>query len=346
MINKFSVFSDGLKFSILAIGLIACSRDAELQSPNLSPYSIDIPAGFPSPDIPADNAMTQNRVSLGKRLFFEKALSIDSSISCASCHFQIHGFSDPKRFSLGVGDSIGVRNAMALSNVAYQEDFFWDGGVPSLELQVLAPIENPLEMNFSVPQVVERLKKDPSYIYDFKKAYNREPDAYALVRAIAAFERTFISGNSPFDQYTYQGKTSALSASALRGKDIFFGEKAECFHCHTGFNFTDNRFQNNGLYSEYQDIGRARVTIKSSDIGRFKTPSLRNIEVTAPYMHDGSIASLEAVVQHYMSGGKGHPNQSPLIKPFTLTLQEQQDLIAFLKSLTDESFLNRQSLQP
>jgi cytochrome c peroxidase len=331
-----------LLFLIATVGIISisgCSRDQSLQVPEMTAYTLDIPPGFPQPEIPGDNQLTENRVKLGKMLFFDKTLSLDSTISCGSCHFQEFAFADPRRLSLGVNDSLSIRNSMPLFNLAYAQSLFWDGGVPTLELQVLAPIEDHREMNLALTEAVKRIQANPQYVKWFQKAYNREPDLYGLVRAIAAFERTMISGNSRYDQYAFQGKTSALNDTELRGMGIFFGETAECFHCHTGFNFSDQSFQNNGLYSEYADQGRARVTSRTSDIGRFKVPSLRNIEKTAPYMHDGSLSSLEAVIDHYMSGGKGHPNQSPLVRPFTLTSQEKSDLIAFLKSLTDESFL-------
>lgn len=328
------------RISLLLAGLLlGCSQDKALQAPELTPYSLNIPPGFPMPEIPEDNALTQNRVALGKMLFHDKTLSKDSTVSCASCHLSQNAFTDPRRFSLGTGDSIGVRNAMPLFNVAYHRSFFWDGGVPTLELQVLAPIENPLEMNLPLTEVEPRLRQNPVYVEMFRKAYNREPDLYGLVRAIASFERTLISGNSRYDRYVYRKDDNALSPPEKRGMNIFFGEKAECFHCHTGFNFSDQSFQNNGLYATYTDPGRGRITGRTLDEGKFKVPSLRNLSYTGPYMHDGSLNTLEEVLQHYMSGGKNHPNQSPLIRPFTLTAQEQQDLIAFLKTLDDTDFI-------
>lgn len=337
-INKYIYF-----LSILQLGLLlgSCSKDDFLQAPETTPYSLKLPAGFPMPEIPDDNALTENRVNLGRMLFFDKTLSKDSSISCGSCHFAANAFTDPKRFSLGVGDSVGTRNAMPLFNVAYHRSFFWDGGVPTLELQALAPIENHLEMNLSLLEAEARIKQNPTYKEAFKKAYNRDPDLYGLVRAIASFERTLISGNSRYDQYTFQNNKSALTEPEIRGMNIFFGEKAECFHCHTGFIFTDQTFQNNGIYAEYADPGRARITSRNLDVGKFKVPSLRNLSFTGPYMHDGSMNTLEEVLQHYMSGGKNHPNQSPMIRPFTLSEQEQKDLIAFLKTLDDEDFVRQ-----
>jgi len=333
---------------ITTVGIISisgCSRDQSLQVPEMTAYTLDIPPGFPNPEIPGDNQLTENRVKLGKMLFFDKTLSLDSTISCGSCHFQEFAFTDPKPRSIGVNDSLSIRNSMPLFNLAYAQSLFWDGGVPTLELQVLAPIEDHREMNLGLQEAVKRIQANPKYVEWFQKAYNRAPDLYGLVRAIAAFERTMISGNSRYDQYAFQGKKSALNEAELRGMTVFFGETAECFHCHTGFNFTDQSFQNNGLYAEYIDQGRGRITSRTSDIGRFKVPSLRNIEKTAPYMHDGSFNTLEDVIDHYMSGGKNHPNQSPLIRPFTLSPQEKSDLIAFLKSLTDDSFLQNPKFQ-
>lgn len=337
-----------LLFLIATVGIISisgCSRDQSLQVPEMTAYTLDIPPGFPNPEIPGDNQLTENRVKLGKMLFFDKTLSLDSTISCGSCHFQEFAFTDPKPRSIGVNDSLSIRNSMPLFNLAYAQSLFWDGGVPTLELQVLAPIEDHREMNLGLQEAVNRIQANPKYVEWFQKAYSRTPDLYGLVRAIAAFERTMISGNSRYDQYAFQGKKSALNEAELRGMTVFFGETAECFHCHTGFNFTDQSFQNNGLYAEYIDQGRGRITSRTSDIGRFKVPSLRNIEKTAPYMHDGSFNTLEDVINHYMSGGKNHPNQSPLIRPFTLSSQEKSDLIAFLKSLTDDSFLQNPKFQ-
>lgn len=340
----FSISSSGILLILLISGIAtSCSKDQSLNAPELTPFALEIPKGFPAPDIPADNALTENRVKLGKMLFFDKALSLDSSISCGSCHFAEHAFTDPRRFSLGVNDSLSLRNAMPIFNLAYNRSFFWDGGVPTLELQVLAPIENHLEMNLSLQEAEARIKQNPQYRELFRKAYNREPDLYGLVRAIASYERTLISGNSKYDKYVYQNDKSVLNPSELRGMQVFFGEKAECFHCHTGFNFSDQTFQNNGLYAEYADQGRARITGRNLDIGKFKVPSLRNLSYTAPYMHDGSLNTLEEVVQHYMSGGKNHPNQNPTIRPFTLTPEEQEDLIAFLKTLDDSEFVQKHS---
>ena len=333
-------------FLLLALFITGCTKDKPLITPNMTEYSLSVPMGFPEPEIPADNALTVNRVALGKKLFFDPILSKDSTVSCGSCHLPAKAFADPKQFSLGVDDSLSTRNAPPVFNLVYAHSFFWDGGVPTLELQSIAPIQNPLEMHLSLNEAVQRLKEHPQYPTLFKQAYQSEPNLYAMTRAIASFERTLISGNSPYDQYQNQGNNSALNDSQKRGKDIFFGEKAECFHCHTGFNFTDETFQNNGIYETYKDQGRYRITNQVNDIGKFKVPTLRNIALTAPYMHDGSFASLSEVIDHYASGGKNHPNKSNLIRQFDLSAQEKEDLIHFLESLTDQSFINNSAHQP
>ncbi|MBK8847390.1 MAG: cytochrome-c peroxidase [Bacteroidetes bacterium] len=263
-------------------------------------------------------------------------LSRDNTISCSSCHHTDKKFTDGVQFSLGIDSNRTTRNSMTILNTAYQPYMFWDGGVPSLEQQVLAPIENPLEMDFDINQVVARLNKHPDYPSLFQKAYNQPPSVYTLTRAIACYERTLFTGKSRYDDYLYDKNTAALTPSEINGMNIFFAEKGECFHCHGQYNFTDYSFKNNGVYLNYVDSGRARITLQQADVGKFKVPSLRNIELTAPYMHDGSMATLKDVVEHYNSGGHPHPNKSGLILPLNLTVQEKQDLVNFLKALTDK----------
>jgi cytochrome c peroxidase len=298
--------------------------------------TLNVPVGFPYPNIPADNQPTQNRIDLGKRIFFDPILSRDTTISCGSCHHTDKKFTDGLQFSLGIDGKHTSRNSMTILNTAYQPNMFWDGGVPSLEQQVLAPIENPNEMDFDINKVVARLNNHPEYPALFQKAYNQPPNVFTLTRAIACYERTLFSGKSRYDDYLYDKDTTALTASEKNGMDIFFAEKGECFHCHGEYNFTNYSFRNNGLYLSYADSGRARITGLSTDVGKFKVPSLRNVEHTAPYMHDGSLATLEAVIEHYNSGGQAHPNKSGLILPLNLTAQEKQDLVNFLKALSDK----------
>lgn len=320
-----------------SIALFACQEENNGIDTNPDQYTLAIPTGFPNPSIPSDNQFSKSRVDLGKELFFDPILSFDSSIACVSCHAPAYAFSDTNKVSTGVLMRKGTRNAPAIINAAWLTSFFWDGGVGTLEQQAIGPIENHLEMNNSILDVVARLKKHKSYPAKFQKAYGRGPDVFTLTRALSCYERTLVSGNSRFDQFRYQGK-DVLTAQEKRGMDIYFGEKAECFHCHGEYNLTDNSFKSNGLYEVYADSGRARITGQAKDIGKFKVPTLRNIAKTFPYMHDGSLRTLEQVVEHYNSGGKNNPNKSILINPLNLTTQEKADLVAFLKSLTDEEF--------
>jgi cytochrome c peroxidase len=283
-----------------------------------------------------DNQFTKNRIDLGKKLFFDPILSRDGTISCASCHEENRFFTDNLPISIGIEGRMGIRNSPSLINVAYQPNMFWDGGNPTLEQQILAPIVSHFEMDFDVNKVVDRLKKHTEYSALFQKAYNQAPSVFSLTRAIACYERTLIGGTSRYDKYIQKIDTLALNRSEKNGMSIFFGENGECFHCHQGFNFTDYSFRNNGLYITYPDSGRARITELPQDVGKFKVPSLRNIEKTAPYMHDGSLNTLEEVINHYESGGAKHPNKSPIIQPLKLSKQEKIDLVNFLKSLTDE----------
>lgn len=329
-----AVFIPALAVIFLLVS--GCRKDEMIPS-----YSLDIPPGFPEMKIPADNELTKERVELGRKLFFDKMLSSDYSVSCASCHLPEYGFSDPEQFSRGVGNAIGFRNSVSLANVGYNTLFFRDGGSLSLELQIEAPLTSVEEMNMTYQQIMERLNNDATYPDLFIKAYNREPDPFTITRALAAYERTLISGNSRYDKYFYQGKENALTESEKRGMELFNSSKTNCSQCHGGFNFTSFGFENNGLYEFYADSGRARVTTLRTDAGKFKVPTLRNIAVTAPYMHDGSISTLEEVISHYESGGEVHENKSHLITGFQLTTQERTDLINFLNSLTDYDFLNQ-----
>lgn len=300
---------------------------------------MEIPEGFPTIEEPDGNEFSRARWELGKKLFFEKALSVDSSLSCASCHNPALAFSDEVEFSLGVANRPGTRNSPTLANIAYHPYFTREGGVPTLEMQVLIPIQEHNEFDFNIVLVAERMKEDSAYLRMAQDAYNREPDAFVITRAIACFERSLLSGNSPYDQYHFQGDPEALTRSQQRGMELFFDDRTQCSTCHGGFNFTNYAFENNGLFEVYPDDGRFRLTAKESDRALFKVPGLRNIALTAPYMHDGSLQTLEEVVRHYQSGGADHPNKSPLIRPMMLSEREQQDLVQFLHSLTDETFV-------
>ena len=325
-------------FICLVLSLLACRED-DVTIPVSYPPLMDVPDGFPAIDFPEDNAFTQARWELGKRLFYDPVMSLDGTISCASCHKPGLAFSDELVVSLGVEDRLGTRNAPSLANVAYQPYLLREGGVPTLEMQVLVPIQEHNEFDFNIVLLAERLNDDTSYVKMAMDAYDRSPDAFVITRALACFERSLISGNSPYDQYTEKNITSAMTDAQIRGMNLFFSDRTNCSTCHSGFNFTNYAFENNGLYVEYGDVGRMRLTLKEEDKALFKVPGLRNIEMTAPYMHDGSLQTLQQVIDHYQSGGKNHPHKNPILKPLDLTPSEQKDLSGFLMALTDDTFL-------
>ena len=331
------------------------------------------PDWAPVPLVPADNPMSNAKVKLGRFLFYDRRLSIDQSMSCASCHQQAKAFTDGERTHRGVNGLSGTRNAMTLTNAAYYPTYTWANPIiTSLERQMLVPLfgDHPLEMGMvgHEDELIARLAADPDYPQRFATAFSEDGGRINLAnvtKAIAAFERTLLSFNSPYDRYK-QGDDSAISAAAKRGESLFFGERLECYHCHDGVNFTDNNiqqgqafpeqgFHNTGLYNEdgngaYKpwDHGLRDVTLRAEDEGAFRTPTLRNVAVTAPYMHDGSLPTLDVVIrQHYAVkghsaiAGKGpNPLRSEFIEGFKLSNREVQDLIAFLNSLTDQDFLS------
>jgi cytochrome c peroxidase len=279
---------------------------------------------------------------LGELLFFDPLLSKDQTISCASCHKPELAFADNVPFSFGVDSTPGTRNTPSAMNVSSRESFFHDGRAASLEEQALGPIENPVEMNAPMSVVVQRLNDDPEYSRFFKKIFGTKATRENLAEAIAAFERTLETGNTPFDRFM-QGDESAISEAAKRGQMIF-NEKAKCFDCHFGPDFTGDEFRNIGLFNgkELNDSGRYVVTKSISDIGRFKVPGLRNVTVTAPYMHNGMFGTLRQVIEFY-NDPKQFVKESVnidtlLMKPLGLTEQEMQDLEEFLKTLTDDRF--------
>ena len=321
----------GVKISLLLLlilGMFSFFKD----------FILPIPQGFPQPYIPNDNQLTYSRVELGKKLFFDTMMSRDSTVSCATCHIPQFAFTDRLKKGVGIRNQEVNRNTPTLTNVAYQNQFLLDGVNPSLVAQVMVPIHEPNEFDFHVLLIAERMKKDEEYVRLCKDAYNSEPNPFAITHAIASFERTIISGNSPYDKYHFQGDSMALNESEKKGMKLFFN-KLYCTECHSGFNFTNQSLSNNGLYLNYPDSGRIRLSGLEKDRAIFKVPTLRNIAVTYPYMHDGSIATLSDVITHYSSGGNPHPNKSIFIKPFSLSNQEQKDLIAFLYSLTDSTFI-------
>lgn len=328
-------------FSMFAF--FACQKSDEVKkSPIQGDTGIIIPAYFPKINYPADNHYTFERWSLGKKLFYEKALSRTNEVSCGSCHQLAFSMADNEITSKGVEQRLNTRNTPSLANIAYHPYFTREGGVPTLEMQTLVPIQEHNEFDFNIVEIEEKLKSNSDYQLMSNNAYGRPLDYYVITRALANFQRSLISGNSFYDKYN-NGEVT-LNASQQNGLNLFLG-KAKCIACHSGFNFTNYAFENNGLYQNYKDIGRMRLTNNTADLGKFKVPSLRNVSVTAPYMHDGSMPNLFKVVEHYNNGGQPNPNKSELIKPLELSEAEINDLVRFLETLTDYQFLQNKKFE-
>lgn len=333
-------------------------------------FEWNIPAGFPSPNVPEDNPMTYAKIELGRALFFEPALSGNRAMSCSTCHQPEFAFAQNTPISSGSTGKPLKRNALALVNVAYNNNMTWaHPELNSIEAQMLLPLfsDTPPEMGTNTPlgtskHVLNRFKTD-DYHALFKNAYGDTEINYdRIVKAIASFVRSLTSFNSAFDDYAYRAKDEALDDKALRGMELFFSERLECFHCHGGFNFTQSSthefqpldlrpFHNTGLYNvdgkgayPQTDLGLIEITRNPKDMGRYRAPTLRNIAYSAPYMHDGSLNTLVDVINFYAAGGRGkgidNPFKSQFIRGFVLTEQEHEELLAFLNSLSDESFIN------
>jgi cytochrome c peroxidase len=324
---------------VVSIVIISCIPDLDVEE-NPTLELMEVPIGFPSIEHPVGNEFTEARWKLGKELFYDPILSADGKISCSSCHNQQYAFADNNQFSVGTNNLIGNRNSPSLVNLAFHPYFTREGGVPTLEMQILVPIQEHNEFDNNIVLISDTLNTINKYVDLSKEAYDQEVNSFVITRALALFERSLISGQSQYDWEFNYNKTGSMTPKALRGKDLFFSDKTNCSSCHNGFNFTNYSFENNGLRTEYADIGRARLTNKDSDIGLFKVPSLRNIEFTSPYMHDGSFLNLMDVIEHYNAGGKEHINKSSKIKPLNLTDTEKEELLEFLNSLTDYTFLN------
>lgn len=334
----------------------ACKPDAveEPAEYDPTPYTVNL-RDFPDPGFPANNQPTVAGVQLGRMLFYEKSMSKDGTQSCADCHRQQHAFSDSLRFSIGVEQLPGKRQAMAVMNLAWHKNgMFWDGRAASVHEQALKPIQDPLEMNEKLENVVAKLQAKKEYRDQFVRAFGNDtitPERIGL--AIEQFEFVMISNNSKYDRWK-RGEVNLTDAEE-RGRQLFFTEfdpfglkkGAECFHCHATFNFTNNEYMNNGLDEESNqtDIGRMKVTNDPADKAKFKTPSLRNVALTAPYMHDGRFKTLEEVVDQYNLGVKNSPTVEFLMQynlqpgGLGLSTQDKSDLVAFLKTLTDTEFL-------
>jgi cytochrome c peroxidase len=329
-------------------------------------YEWRLPPGFPRPVVPADNPMSSAKVELGRRLFHETRLSSTGQYACASCHRPELAFTDGRARALGATGEAVKHAAMSLANVAYNAAFTWsDSRVRSLESQMRQPLfnEHPVEMGLKSGGLaaVAALSAESAYRDFFAAAF---PDDTApismdhVIKAIAAFERSLISGRSPFDRYVFDDERTALSASQKRGMALFFSVRIGCSQCHSGFNFAGpviyeghNKesalFANNGLYDvdgrgsyPARDRGLIDITHQAADMGKFRVPTLRNVALTAPYMHDGSLATLEAVIDHYARGGHGKPPQDSRVRPLPLSPAERADLVAFLNSLTDREFVD------
>jgi cytochrome c peroxidase len=339
-------------------------------------YVWKLPANVPLPLVPPDNPMSEVKVALGRRLFYDGRLSVNGATSCATCHVQALAFTDGRARAVGATGEVHPRGSMTLVNSAYSGRLTWANHLlDTLELQALTPMfgEQPVEMGMSGREssIIEMLRNDVFYSEAFPGAFASDDDPYSIlnvVRSLASFVRTIISFNSPYDRYL-MGEREALDASQVRGMNLFFSERLECFHCHGGFNFTDSSthadalvqavgFHNNGLYNleglgQYppDNTGLYDLTGERRDMGRFRAPTLRNIAITAPYMHDGSIETLPAVIEHYARGGRlieegpyagdgsRNPYRSEFIKGFELSDEEKADLLAFLDALTDETSL-------
>jgi cytochrome c peroxidase len=364
------VFSAAL--AVLAIQ--GCSRNAESPPPqSLAPFTWQLPPGLPVPRVPPDNPMTAAKIDLGRRLFYDTRLSGNGTFACASCHQQALAFTDGRARAIGSTGGVHARSAMSLANVAYNASFGWaDPTLRSLEAQMAVPMFNdhPVELGVKgrESEVTARFASRAEDRTAFHAAFPGEPSPVTLgniVKAIASFERTLVSGDSLLDRYLYRDDRSGMSEAALRGMKAFFSDRLRCGGCHGSFNLSgpvdfDGAanpgalvFHNTGLYDvdghgTYPSIDRGLfdMTGRKDDMGHFRAPTLRNIAVTAPYMHDGSVATLEDAVAHYASGGKSSPFRSDRVRGFRLSVAEKADLVAFLESLTDQRFLTNPAFAP
>jgi len=338
----------------LVVGLILAFVACRPNRPEVAVF--ELPASVPSMVVPPDNPTTLEGIALGRYLFYDPVLSVDSTQSCASCHFPDLAFTDGLGRSVGALGVAGVRSAMSLANVGLNYNgLFWDGRVESLEEQSLHPINDPRELAGEWPVILARLRQSKHYWALFRAAFlltgPEEIGPVHIARALAQFERSLLSFDSKFDRV--QRGEADFSLAELRGWSIFFDANpalpaAECNHCHVDPLFSNLRYENNGLQAlgtdeHYEDDGREQVTGRVGDRGKFRVPTLRNIALTAPYMHDGRLASLEEVLDHYNSGGHAGPTVSPNVRVLHLSEQDKQDLLAFLNSLTDSIFLNNEA---
>lgn len=357
----------------LALVLAACTSTADQPT-----FEWDLPAGYPRPVVPSDNPMSAAKVELGRHLFYDVRLSINETTSCGTCHHQARGFADGEVLPRGATGDVIPRNSPGLQNVAYMATYTWPNPIlETLEAQVVVPMfgEHPIELGMSLdePGILARFENDPGMRALFEEAFpgdGKPVTRTAVIHAVASFVRSMISGRAAYDRYAYGGEATALSESARRGLDLFTSERLECYHCHAAnLNFTSSfrvegqgtiahAFENDGLYNiggtgayPPQNRGLIEFSNRPADEGKFRVPSLRNIALTAPYMHDGSLATLDEVIDMYARGGRliqsgplagdgaENPNKSLFVRGFTLSSSEREDLKAFLESLTDHDFL-------
>ncbi len=339
--------------AIALVVFLGCRRDEDaapvVDNGVPTPAHLDIPPGVLAqtgePSQPADNPLTQEGVAFGRRLFYETALSDNQTLSCGSCHKQANAFADPRPFSEGTNGAVGTRNAMSLVNLVWGERMFWDGRAPGLEAQAHDPVTNPVEMNNTWSLVEDRLNSEEAYRQMCRAAFGTEHiDSTLVTQAIAQFIRTIVSFDSPFDRYWYGGDTAAMSEEALNGL-FHFTSQGKCGGCHVPGLFTDNAFRNNGIDLTITDPGYGGTTGDPGDVGKFKVPTLRNIALTAPYMHDSRFATLEDVLNHYNGGvHMASPNVDLLMdfwgmNPTPFSADEIHDITAFLNALTDPGLL-------
>jgi len=372
------IFSLGFLLLVAIAAVAAAASSGSQTEATPEEYRWELPKGFPKPKVPLDNPMTAAKVQLGRYLFYDRRMSLNGTESCATCHRQDLAFTDGKARAVGATGQQFPRSAMSLVNVAYNAVLTWSNpNERSLEHQALTPMfgEHPVELGLTGEGAafVEVLRSDSAYGPLFRAAFPSESDPFTIsnvTKAIASFERTIISASSPYDRYHYGGDDQAISDSAKRGEVLFFSEPLSCFRCHSGFNFSDAtdfdgrrgaeiKFHNTGLYNiagafsyPSPNLGIYEFTSQKEDVGKFKAPTLRNIALTAPYMHDGSAPTLDAVLDHYSAGGRTitepayagegfhNPNKDPLIRGFKLSSQDRADLIAFLECLTDEKVIH------
>jgi cytochrome c peroxidase len=323
---------------LVALGATALAADAPPAPPKDTlpeKLALDaVPLGLGPRPVPKESPLTEARVRLGRRLFFDPILSADNTVACASCHQPAHGFAGTEAKPRGIRGQRAARRAPSLFNRAYGTAFFWDGREATLEGQALRPIEDPAEMGSTVAGALERLRAEPAYQKQFEAAFPDGVTADNLGRALASFERVLLRGDSRVDQFRRNGDAKALTAQERQGLWLY-ESKGRCWRCHAGANFSDEAFHNTGVGwgKDPADAGRFGVTKKEADRGRFKTPTLRGAALTGPYMHDGSLTSLEDVVEFYNRGGGANPNLDPILAPLDLSKDEMRDLVAFLKAL-------------